>query len=68
MERPHDIIHRGARPGPWYISTNGKERDWPQILDDIVTEILRYKLRARPTTGVGEHVRRWREAGPTVVA
>ncbi|MBI4305860.1 MAG: hypothetical protein HY678_06025, partial [Chloroflexi bacterium] len=54
----NDIVHRGARPEPTF-SPNREDRDFPQMLDDIVTEVLRYKLGAGPTTAVSDHVRRW---------
>jgi hypothetical protein len=42
----NEIIHEGKRLIPWPVFDDPIKRDWPQILDDIVGEILRYRMKA----------------------
>ena len=40
------VVHEGQREAPLPVSDDLAERDWTQILDDVVGEILRYRLNA----------------------
>ena len=40
------VVHQGEREIPLPVSDDPAKRDWPQILDDVVGEILRYRLGA----------------------
>ena len=52
------VIHEGGRWEPWPISSQTHERDWPQILNDIVEEVLRYQLNATPARTLHGHMRK----------
>ena len=49
------VIHEGARLTPRPVSDNANERDWPQILDDIVGEVLRYRFKSTLTRTLNKH-------------
>ena len=40
------VVHEGEREVPLPVADDALRRDWPQILDDVVGEILRYRLNA----------------------
>ena len=40
------VVHEGQRHVPLPVADDPLSRDWPQILDDVVGEILRYRLSA----------------------
>jgi len=52
----NEIIHKGDRLIPWPVSHDPDRRDWPQILDDIVGEILRHRLNSTLTRTLNKHV------------
>ncbi len=52
----NEIIHEGRRDLRWPIDASAEQRDWPQILNDIVDEILRRRLHATPTATLRKHV------------
>jgi len=55
-EMRNEVVHSGVRWVPWPVSDERRERDWPQILNDIVGEILRYRLNATLTMTLHKHV------------
>jgi len=51
------IVHHGYNPEPWPITPGDPDlRDWPQILSDIIGEILRYHLKATLTRSLNRHI------------
>lgn len=54
------VVHRGYSPEPWPVSSDSQERDWPQILSDIVGEILRHHLNATLTRSMNRHIEDWK--------
>jgi len=56
LQARNAIIHEGERVIAWPLSDDPKKRDWPQILDDVVGEILRYRFRATLQRTLGKHV------------
>ena len=52
----NEIIHHGKREVPWPVGDDPTLRDWPQILNDIVEEVLRQRMRATPTKVLKAHV------------
>lgn len=52
----NEIIHEGRRLIPWPIADDPSKRDWPQILDDIVGEILRFRMKATLARTLNKHV------------
>lgn len=49
------VVHDGWRPVPWPVDINAGERDWPQILNDVVGEMLRMRLGIPPTGLLYKH-------------
>ena len=49
------VVHQGEREVPLPVSDDPAKRDWPQILDDVVGEILRYRLSATLTGTLKAH-------------
>lgn len=51
------IMHEGVSPVPWpVVPDDPRQRDWPQILCDIVGEILRHQLSASLTGALRRHI------------
>ncbi len=53
----NESIPEGTRLIPWPVADDPENRDWPQILDDIVGEILRERLNATQTRTLDKHVK-----------
>lgn len=49
------VIHEGLREVPWPVADDAEHRDWPQILNDVVAEILRDRFTATKTREVNRH-------------
>lgn len=52
------VVHEGEREIPLPVSDDPAERDWPQILDDVVGEILRYRLSATLMGTLRAHIKK----------
>ena len=63
LQARNDIVHKGERMDPWPVSDDPKKRDWPQILDDVVGEILRFRFKATLQRTLGKHIKRGLELG-----
>ena len=57
----NDVVRRGLREVPWPVADDPRKRDWPQILNVIVAEILRYRLSATLTREVNTHFKKGME-------
>ncbi len=56
LEYRNQIMHRGSWPVPWPVVPGDPERrDWPQILCDVVGEMLRQRLGAPLTGALARH-------------
>lgn len=57
LDYRNQIMHRGSWPVPWPVVPGDPERrDWPQILCDVVGELLRRRLGAELTGSLAKHV------------
>ncbi len=57
LEYRNQIMHRGSWPVPWpVVPGDPHRRDWPQILCDVVGEILRISLSAGTTGTLRRHI------------
>lgn len=57
LEHRNKIAHEGVWLDPWPVTVaDPEQRDWPQILCDVVGEVLRVRLGAAPTGVLTEHV------------
>lgn len=55
------IVHEGSRDFPWPTDEHSLQRDWPQILNDVVAEILRNRFHATPTREINGHFKKGME-------
>jgi hypothetical protein len=57
LEYRNQIMHRGSWPVPWpVVPGDQQQRDWPQILCDVVGEMLRVSTGAALTGALARHV------------